>query len=87
MNKCYLIGKVANDPIFKFFFMEDNVSICYFWIELKNNCKIKAFALNELADYVYQNIHSNQIILIDGCLDCTGNKDISIQIKDIEVII
>ena len=48
---------------------------------------IFAFALNELADYVYQNIHSNQIILIDGCLDCTGNKDISIQIKDIEVII
>ena len=86
MNKCYIIGKVVNEPIFKFFFMEDNISICYFWIELKNNSRIKVFALNNLADCVYQNVHSNQIVLVDGCLNCKGNKDISIKIKDIEII-
>ena len=87
MNKCYLMGKVVNEPIFNFFFMEDNISICYFWLKLKNNSKIKVFALNELADYVYQNIRANQIILIDGCLDSKGNKDLSVQIKNIEIII
>lgn len=41
MNKCYLIGKIISEPIFEFFFMEDNISICYFFVEIQNKNKIK----------------------------------------------
>ncbi len=86
MNKCYFTGKVLNEPIFKFFFMGDNISISYFFILLENNCKIELFALNELADYIYQNIHSNQIVCIDGSLYNKLNNKFSVQINSIEII-
>ncbi len=85
MNKCYLIGKVIGEPIFNFFFMEDNISICYFWINLEN-CNIKIFALNDLADCVYQNVQAGQILLVEGCLDSYENKELSINMSNFQII-
>lgn len=40
MNKCFLIGKVVSEPIFDFFFMKNDISICYFTITLTENNKV-----------------------------------------------
>lgn len=84
MNKCFLIGKVISEPIFDFFFMKNDISICYFTITLTENNKVDVFALNDIADFVYQNVSLNQLIMIDGTLNSTKSGQISVMINNID---
>lgn len=63
MNECYLIGKVVSQPIFEFLYNSQYISICYFTIELENNIFVKVFALDRIADYIYQKININKYVL------------------------
>lgn len=87
MNNCFFICNVSSEPIFKFFYMDKFTSICYFSVSFSENDKnyITVFALNSLADYVYQNIHINQKIFIYGSLYNKGSNTF-VKINDIKII-
>lgn len=66
MNKCWLMGKIVVEPDFDFLYMKRNISIAYFYIELRNKSIIKVFAYDDIADYIYQNLSINQEVIIEG---------------------
>lgn len=43
-----------------------NISIAIFKLEINKNCKIKIKAYNEMADWCYQKLVENNIIIIEG---------------------
>lgn len=87
MNKCYFIGKVVSTPIFDFLYDSKYISICHFSLELNDKDKnvIKIYAVNELADYIYQKVDINKYICIEGIL-CSNIEDFSVQIINVELL-
>ena len=84
MNECYLIGKVVSQPIFEFLYNSQYISICYFTIELEKNIFVKVFALDRIADYIYQKININKYVCIEGKL-CDNTKNFSVEISNIQL--
>lgn len=83
MNKCFLIGKVVSEPIFDFFYLRSNISICHFFLELNEETIIKIYGVDEIADFIYQRIHINEYVSIEGIV-CSNDDDFSAKITDIE---
>ena len=83
MNRCFLIGKVLNEPEFKFIYMKCNISIAYFYIKLKNGSVLKIYGYDDMADYIYRNIISGKIVTIEGELR-EEKRNIEVRINEIE---
>ena len=64
MNRCFIVGKVINNPEFDFLYMEKRISISYFCLKLNDDNIIKIFGYDENADYIYRNIKSGETVII-----------------------
>ena len=69
MNICFLTGKIINEIEFKFIIQGKNTSIVTFQIELENKNIITVKGYDEIADYCYQKVKNNDIIMIQGRLE------------------
>ena len=85
MNKCFFIGKVLNEPCFDFLYLKNNISMCYFSLEIDNKTTIKIYGVDEIADYIYQKIYTGTYVCIEGII-CSNNNDFSAQITYIETL-
>ena len=66
MNEVFLIGNIVNEIEFKFIINSKNISIAMFNIETDDKQVIKIKAYNELADYCYSKLKTNQRVFIYG---------------------
>ena len=73
INLCFLSGKVINEIDLKFIYNsrkktlgKKHISIVKIELELLDGQEIELHAYNELADYVFKNIHKNDFITIKG---------------------
>ena len=69
MNLCFLMGKVSSEIEFNFVLNSKNISMASFELEIDKNCKIKIKAYNEMADWCYQKLAKNNVILVQGELN------------------
>ncbi len=68
MNTCILMGKIIEEVEFKFIYNSKSVSIANCKIQLMDKTQLEIYGLDEKADYMYQNINKNDIILISGSI-------------------
>ena len=73
INLCFLSGKVINEIDLKFIYNsgkktlgKKNISTVKIELELLDGQEIELHAYNEVADYVFRNIHKNDFITIKG---------------------
>ena len=67
MNEVFLTGKTISNVEFKFIInSKNNISIAMFNIETDDKQVIKIKAYNELADYCYSKLKTNQRVFIYG---------------------
>ena len=71
MNEVFLIGKVITKVDFKFIINSKRLSKAQFSIEtLEDREIINIVAYDEMADYIYRNVKSEDIIMINGYIEC-----------------
>ena len=66
MNEVFLTGKIISNVEFKFIINYKNISIAMFYIETDDKQVIKTKAYNEVADYCYSKLETNQRVFIYG---------------------
>ena len=66
MNEVFLTGKIISNVEFKFIINYKNISIAMFNIETDDKQVIKKKAYNEVADYCYSKLETNQRVFIYG---------------------
>ena len=69
MNKVFLIGKIITDIDFKFIISSKNISIARFKIATLDKQVVPIKAYNEMADYAYRKLNTNNLIDIEGKLE------------------
>lgn len=73
MNEVFLIGNIITDIEFKFIVNSKNISIVRFAIEIINDQQtISIKAYNEMADFVYNSLNKNDVIIVNGYLTNDG---------------
>ena len=72
MNECFLLGTIINKVNFRFAIGGKHDSIIEFELKLENESVIMVKAYDKLADYCYQNITENNLVMIRGKLDAFG---------------
>lgn len=77
MNECFLLGTIINKVNFRFAIGGKHDSIIEFKLQLENGNIIVAKAYNKIADYCYQNITKNKLVMIRGKLESDFKIDIS----------
>ena len=74
MNLCFIIGKIISDIEFKFIVNDRNkMSISLFILELSNKSKIKIEGYNNMADFCYQKLSKDDIVVIEGYINSKMN--------------
>lgn len=86
MNKCYLLGQVCNEPLFEFLYDSYNISISSFTLKIVDNNFLQIIGYDDIADYVYRNVHSDENLLIEGHLHSINNN-LLIEIVSIEKVL
>lgn len=76
------MGKIISDIEFKFIIKSKNISVIMFEIELSNKSIIKVKGYNEIADFCYQKLVKNDIVIIYGNL----NNNMEVVINQIEYL-
>lgn len=66
MNICFFKGRIITEIEFDFLYNSRSVSIAIFKVELSNKSTITIKAYDDLADFCYCNLKTNQIIFIQG---------------------
>ena len=70
MNEVFLIGKVITEVDFKFIINSTRLSKAKFSIEtLEDGKMINIVAYDEMSDYIYRNVKSEDIIMINGYIE------------------
>lgn len=69
MNKCFLLGKVIGKIDFKFAVGERHSSVVRFYMQLENKSIVKLITYDNLADYCYRNIKTNNELIVYGKLE------------------
>lgn len=70
MNEVFLIGKVITEVDFKFIINSTRLSKAKFSIEtLEDGEMINIVAYDEMSDYIYRNVKSEDIIMINGYIE------------------
>ena len=70
MNEVFLIGKVLTDVEFKFMINSKRIAKARFKIKvIIDNEIINIVAYDEIADYVYKNINTQNMVMINGCIE------------------
>lgn len=77
MNKCFLLGKIINEIVFKFAIGGYHNSIIRFQLQLENGSVVNVKAFDKLADFCYQSIKTDEKVMICGRIE--SNFDIVIS--------
>ena len=77
MNECFLLGTIINKVDFRFAIGGKHDSIIEFKLQLENGDIIVAKAYDKIADYCYQNITKNKLVMIRGKLESDFKIDMS----------
>lgn len=66
MNLCFLMGKIISEVEFNFILNSKNISVASLELEINVDCKVVVKAYDEMADWCYQKLIKNNIIMIEG---------------------
>lgn len=69
MNEVFLIGKIISDIEFKFIINSKNKEIAWFEIETNDKQIVRIQAYNQLADFVYSKLNTNDKVFINGYIE------------------
>ena len=80
MNEVYLIGKIISNIEFKFIINSKNKAIACFEIETADKQIVRIQAYNQLADFAYSKLNTNDKVFINGYIE-----DNVVKVKSINV--
>ena len=69
MNKVFLIGKIISDIEFKFIINSKNKAIACFEIETADKQIVRVQAYNQLADFAYSKLNTNDKVFVNGYIE------------------
>ena len=69
MNEVFLIGKIISNIEFKFIINSKNKAIACFEIETADKQIVKVQAYNEIADFAYSKLNTNDKVFINGYIE------------------
>ena len=69
MNEVFLIGKIISDIEFKFIINSKNKAIACFEIKTADKQIVRMQAYNQLADFAYSKLNSNDKVFINGYIE------------------
>lgn len=74
MNEVFLIRKIISDIEFKFIINSKNKAIACFEIETADKQIVKVQAYNEIADFAYSKLNTNDKVFINGYIEANVVK-------------
>lgn len=74
MNGVFLIGKIISDIEFKFIINLKNKAIACFEIKTADKQIVRVQAYNQLADFVYSKLNTNDKVFINGYIEANMVK-------------
>lgn len=80
MNEVFLIGKIISDIEFKFIINSKNKAIACFKIKTADKQIVRMQAYNQLADFAYSKLNTNDKVFINGYIE-----DNVVKVKNINV--
>ena len=69
MNEVFLIGKIISDIEFKFIINSKNKAIACFEIKTADKRVARVQAYNQLADFAYSKLNTNDKVFINGYIE------------------
>ena len=69
MNEVFLIGKIISNIEFKFIINSKNKVIACFEIETADKQIVRMQAYNQLADFAYSQLNTNDKVFINGYIE------------------
>ena len=80
MNEVFLIGKIISDIEFKFIINSKNKAIACFEIKTADKQIVRIQAYNQLADFAYSKLNTNDKVFVNGYIE-----DNVVKVKSINV--
>ena len=80
MNEVFLIGKIISNIEFKFIINSKNKAIACFEIETADKQMVRIQVYNQLADFVYSKLNTNDKVFVNGYIE-----DNVVKVKSINV--
>ena len=80
MNEVFLIGKIISDIEFKFIINSKNKAVACFEIKTADKQIVRIQAYNQLADFAYSKLNTNDKVFINGYIE-----DNVVKVKNINV--
>ena len=80
MNEVFLIGKIISNIEFKFIINSKNKAIACFEIKTVDKQIVRIQAYNQLADFAYSKLNTNDKVFINGYIE-----DNVVKVKNINV--
>ena len=80
MNEVFLIGKIISNIEFKFIINSKNKAIACFEIKTADKQIVRTQAYNQLADFAYSKLNTNDKVFINGYIE-----DNVVKVKSINV--
>ena len=80
MNEVFLIGKIISNIEFKFIINSKNKAIACFEIKTADKQIVRIQAYNQLADFAYSKLNTNDKVFINGYIE-----DNVVKVKNINV--
>ncbi len=74
MNEVFLIGKIISDIEFKFIINSKNKAIACFEIKTVDKQIVRMQAYNQLADFAYSKLNTNDKVFINGYIEANVVK-------------
>lgn len=74
MNEVFLIGKLISDIEFKFIINSKNKAIACFEIKTADKQIVRMQAYNQLADFAYSKLNTNDKVFINGYIEANVVK-------------
>ncbi len=69
MNEVFLIGKIISNIEFKFIINSKNKAIACFEIKTADKQIVRVQAYNQLADFAYSKLNTNDKVFINGYIE------------------
>ena len=74
MNEVFLIGKIISNIEFKFIINSKNKAIACFEIKTADKQIVRIQAYNQLADFAYSKLNTNDKVFINGYIEANVVK-------------
>ena len=74
MNEVFLIGKIISNIEFKFIINSKNKAIACFEIETNDKQIVRVQVYNEIADFAYSKLNTNDKVFVNGYIEANVVK-------------